>query len=420
MSWITGATNEDLKLGGLGPGFTRYSCDEFDRLSRQHNIMVLVGNGFDIQALHDYSRPTDSRYEPFYHYLKMRNFRSGNEILKCMEEALACHRQYGGYANWSDIENALSVALERNPGRIESVAEDLREIQTAFAQFLQMVAPSALLDEIGEDARRYSWGSSSLSEFLADIVDPEDFKALEFPKRVNHYDLFNFQFINFNYTTLLDNCIYLDQAQFDPLKHRTVDTSFLFKNDPRSHWAPGHPPDYGYSSYVVSNVVHPHGILSTPRSLLFGIDAPDNYKNRRNPLDRFSKPYWSQAHALFRNQFMQTDLFIIFGCSLGASDGWWWRNIVRSLRATKRQTYSQDHSVSPGEVVEERAELIIYRRQDADQHTVESVRDRFLDVASVGEEAGDRRELAERIRVIIYDDETPRTFLNTRSPESPG
>lgn len=414
MSWINGAESDDPKHGGFGSGFIRYSTDEFDRLTRQHNIMVMVGNGFDIQALHDYSQPTDSRYEPFYHYLKMRDFDSRNVILRQMEDELKLHRLNGGHTDWSDIETALSTALGQNPGQTDEVFRDLQAIQAAFAQFLQMVAPSTLLDEIGKDARERSWGHASLSEFLGDIVYPQDFTSMEFPQRVNHYNLFNYLFVNFNYTTLLDNYIHLDQHQFDPLKHRTVDTNFLFKNDPRSHWAPGKEPDYGYSGYVTSDVIHPHGVLSTPRSLLFGIDAADDYKNTRTPFDRFRKPYWSQAHALYRNQFTQADLFVIFGCSIGESDGWWWRNIVRSMRTTKRQTCNADHANSAGKVVEEHAELIIYRRQEENRHTVESVKRRFLAAASVAEDAEDRQDIANRIRVVIYDDETPRTFLNTR------
>lgn len=413
MSWINGAANEDPKQSGSGPGFTRYTTDEYNRLGRQHNIMVLVGNGFDIQALHDYSQPTDSRYEPFYHYLKMRDFDSSNVLFRHMEDELKLHQQYGGHSNWSDVEAAISTALEQNPGQADKVFGDLQAVQAAFAQFLQMVAPSSLLDEIGNHAREHAWGHASLSEFLRDIVDSHDFTSLEFPRRVNHYDLFNYLFVNFNYTTLLDNYIYLDQDQFDPLKHRTVDTNFLFKNDPRSHWMPEKEPDYGYSGYVTSDVVHPHGVLSTPRSLLFGIDADDDYKKTRTPSDHLKKPYWSQAHALYRNHFTQADLFIIFGCSLSESDGWWWRNVVRSLRTTKRQTYLGDHPSRAGELVEEQAELIIYRRQDNDQHTVDSIKDRFL-AAAVAEDADDRQTIADRIRVVIYDDQTPRTFLNTR------
>lgn len=414
MSWINGAASDDPKQGGFGPGFIRYTTDEFDQIGRQHNIMVLVGNGFDIQALHDYCQPIDSRYAPFYHYLKMRDFDSENVLFRHMEEELKLHQQYGGHSDWSDVEAAISTALEQSPGQAGKVFADLQAVQAAFAQFLQMVVPSSLLDNIGTDAREHKWSHASLSEFLRDIVNAQDFMSLEFPPRVNHYDLFNYLFVNFNYTTLLDNYIYLDQDQFDPLKHRTVDTNFLFKNDPRSHWRPGREPDYGYSGYVTSNVIHPHGILSTPRSLLFGIDADDNYKETRTNSDHLKKPYWSQAHALYRNHFTQADLFIIFGCSLGESDGWWWRNIVRALRTTKTQTYLADHLSRAGEVVEEHAELIIYRRQDNGQHTVDSVKNQFLAAAAVAEDAEDRQTIADRIHVVIYDDQTPRTFLNTR------
>lgn len=416
MSWIRGAGSNDPKQNGSGPGFTRYTTDEFDRLGRQHNIMVLVGNGFDIQALHDYSQPTDSRYEPFYHYLEMRNFDRTNLLFCHMTEQLELHRRCGGHSNWSDVESAIAASLKKNPPQPYKVFEDLQAVQAAFAQFLQMVAPSHLLDEIGNDAREHAWGHASLSEFLRDVSSKQDFEALDFPHRVNHHDLFNFLFVNFNYTTLLDNYIYLDQHQFDPLKHRTVDTNFIFKNDPRGFWRPGREPDLGYSGYVTSGVIHPHGVLSTPRSLLFGIDAEDDYKKTRTPTDYLKKPYWSQAHALYRNHFAQADLFIIFGCSLGESDGWWWRNILRALSTTKRQTCSANHAARPGEVVEELAELIIYRRQDSDQHTVESVKDQFLASAAVALEAEVRQAVSDRIHVIIYDDETPRTFLNTRRP----
>lgn len=419
MSWIKGAANDDPQQGGGGPGFTRYTTDEYDRLRRQHNIMVLVGNGFDIQLLKDYCQPTDSRYAPFYYYLKMRDFDPENVLFRHMEDELKLHQLHGGHSDWSNVEAAISHALEQRPGQADKVFADLQAVQAAFAQFLQMVAPSSLLDQIGTDARRHSWGHASLSNFLSDIGDAEDYKSLDFPQRVDHYSLFNYLFVNFNYTTLLDNYIYLDQDQFDPLKHRTVDTNFRFKDDPRSHRQPEKEPDLGYSGYVTSNIIHPHGILSTPRSLLFGIDAADDYKKTRTASDHLKKPYWSQAHALYRNHFTQADLFIIFGCSLGDSDGWWWRSIVRALRTEKAQTYLSEHPGKAGEVVKERAELIIYRRQENDQYTVDSVKDQFLGAAAVPEDAPDRQEILDRIHVVIYDDQTPRTFLNTRYPALP-
>ncbi|WP_269303662.1 AbiH family protein [Aeromicrobium sp. HA] len=408
----------DHAQNGSGPGFVRYTRSEFEKLRRQHNILALVGNGFDIQTLADYEHPIDSRYETFYYYLQMRGFNSRNLLLMQMNYELRLHQQFGGHDSWSDIE----AAVERNlkyphaPGRI---FDDLRAMQAEFAQFLQGVAPSTLLDQVGVDAAKNGLSLRSLAEFLGDVVDRDDFLTLDFPSRVSHYDLFNFQFVNFNYTTLLDNYIYLDQVQFDPLKHRTVDTNFTFRNDPRSYRKPGATPDEGYSGYVVSDVIHPHGVLSTPRSLLFGIDAPDDYKQQaRNDARRLEKPYWSQAHALYRNHFLQADLFVIFGCSLGQSDGWWWRNIVRGLRNTKSQTPTR--GANKGQTLEEFSELIIYRRQEDGRHSVDSVRDRFLDVAGVSAVDPDRQWLADRIHVVIYDDSTDRAFLNTRRQRDPG
>lgn len=415
MSWIRDAFIEDPRQNGAGPGFVRYTMREFSLLQRQHNIMVFVGNGFDIQVLHDYSQPIDSRYETFYHYLKMREFDSSNVLFQHMAAELQLHQQCGGHGNWSDIEAAISSTLANQGHGAGKIYNDLGSIQAEFARFLQGVVPSSLLDQVGRDAERNNWSLTSLSEFLADIEDPDEFQAMQFPASIGHHELFNFLFVNFNYTTLLDDYIHLDQKQFVPLKYNTVDTNFTFKNDPRSHWNPDGEPDLGYSGYVISDVIHPHGILSTPRSLLFGIDAEDDYKKSRSEVHRLKKPYWSQAHALYRNHFLQADLFIIFGCSMGDSDGWWWRNIVHGLRNTKKQTPSMSRGLwSEGDSVEEKAELIIYQRNSEGRYTVESTKNQFLRAAGVSSNGQDRKDLLDRIHVVHYEDTTPRAFLKTR------
>ena len=414
MSWFHGATIQNPMLNGSGPGFTRYTRNEFDKLRRQHNIMVLVGNGFDIQVLQDYNRHVDSRYETFYHYLKMRGFDPANVLVQHMDAELQLHQRTGGHGDWSDVEAALASTLASGAHAVDALLTDLRAIQAAFAQFLQMVAPSELLEQLGADAAECKWSHTSLAEFLADVTDRNAYLTMQFPKRVDHYDLFNFQFMNFNYTTLLDDYVYLDPKQFDPFRHSTVDTNFLFKNDPNTHLNPGGKVDYGYSTYLLTDVVHPHGILSTPRSVLFGIDAEDDYKKHRDPAHRLKKAYWSQAHALYRGCFAQTDLFIIFGCSLGESDGWWWRNIVECLRQPKHQSRSESQADGQSEILTEEAELIIYWWQRSGEHTAETVKDRFFKAAGLLDSDPDRHALADRVRVVLYDDATPRVFLNSR------
>lgn len=416
MSWFHGAKVHDPQLDGSGPGFTRYTRNEFDRLRRQHNILVLVGNGFDLQVMQDYGRPVDSRYETFFHHLKMRGFDPANVLVGHMDTERRLHEQHGGHDDWSDIEAAVAKTLAEGQHSAVDLLTDLRAIQAAFAQFLQMVAPSELLEKLGAEAAEQKSSHTSLAEFLADITDRDEYLKMRFPRRADHYGLFNFQFVNFNYTTLLDDYVYLDPKQFDPLEYSTVDTNFSFKNDPRVHRNPGGTVDGGYSSYVLTDVVHPHGILSTPRSLLFGVDAEDNYKEYRGEQHRLKKAYWSQAHALYRGHFAQADLFIIFGCSLGGSDGWWWRNIVRGLRQQKEQTLERTSKDAAAEVVHEQAELIIYWWNGSGRHTVDSVKDLFFAGAGVPAGDPDRQDLAERIHVVLYDAETPQTFLNTRRP----
>lgn len=109
---------------GLGPGFARYTTDEYDQLRQQHNIMVLAGSGFDVQLLHDYRQPTDSRYEPFYRYLKMRSFDTENVIFRHMEDELRLHQRDGGHSDWSNVEAAISTALQKSPRQADRVFAD--------------------------------------------------------------------------------------------------------------------------------------------------------------------------------------------------------------------------------------------------------------------------------------------------------
>lgn len=377
-------------MDGRGPGYVSYSRDTFTKLNKQHNIMVLVGNGFDIQVLREYGQPVDSRYSSFYYHLKMRDFDPSNRLLIHMEEALGDGRE-----NWSDIEAAVAEAVQQRRHLPQEIFVDLQAMQAQFAEFLQDVVPNRLLSDLGADAVANGWSIKSLSEFLRDIKDSETFKDMRFPSNAAaHYGLFNFLFVNFNYTTLLDNYVFLDQVQFDPRKWLTVDTNFSFKNDPSGHLHPSNATDAGQSGYVVTEVVHPHGVLSTPRSLLFGIDAEDDYDKRKNSDNHLKKPYWAQTNVRFRRHFTQTDLFIIFGCSLGESDGWWWRNIVQA-------------------VIDGDAEVIIYRRREVGL-TVQSVKDVFLKVAGFDHSSADQAELESNIHVIVYEDSDDRVFLSTR------
>ena len=65
-------------------GFRKFTSTEYEKLRTQHNIMALVGNGFDIQVSRKYLTKFSPRYDAFYRYLEDRDYGSTNLIVQQM------------------------------------------------------------------------------------------------------------------------------------------------------------------------------------------------------------------------------------------------------------------------------------------------------------------------------------------------
>lgn len=359
----------------------------------QHNIVAFVGNGFDLQVAKDYGMQIDTKFSSFYHYLKLRSFDEDNTIVRGMETLRSESDE-----NWSDVEEVVQQLLDTSAASPSDLRSSLQSLQSKFSEFLNLAVPTSILEKLGQDSMDEGLAISSLQEFLGDLKK-RSYENLEFPKRIYNYDLFNFLFVNFNYTPLLDDFIYLDQQQFDPLPYKTsgVDRNFKFHIDPLSggKWKDS------FSSYVVTETVHPHGYQSVPRSLLFGIDHPDSKLSNQDPILRLSKPFWAQNNIKYSAIFKDTELFIIFGCSLGKSDRWWWRSIAGSLQ--KGFEDGVGNHISP--------ELIIYWYDPSSRPvTPGKIREKFLNFAN----DFDSDKISQRIHVIVYNSDTRRKWLNTR------
>ncbi|GAA4765728.1 AbiH family protein [Citricoccus nitrophenolicus] len=365
----------------------------FGRARNQYNIMALVGNGFDIQALSGLGSLTDTRYESFYHFLKFRKFNPSNRILKQMESLRG-----SGAENWSDVENAIGQLHTVDRVSPDAIAADLKEVQREFANFLDQVATPDVLSRLGETAVAHELTIASFTEFLGDIGDADEYNRMKLPGRLNIGDVFNFKFVNFNYTALLDDFVYLDQDQYEPHPYESSDRNITFRPNPRGHTGSQESAEFRMVSYLVSDVVHPHGVQSTPRSLLFGVDEVNNRLARM-----LSKPYWAQNNLKYGDLFPATDLFIIFGCSLGDTDRWWWRAIVEGLRQNAE------------------ADLILYWRRgpnDADL-TATSLREKLASAAGYTGDTGVLELLEQKARIVLYDDAMERVWLNTNSTTQP-
>jgi hypothetical protein len=366
----------------------------FDGVGNQYNVMALVGNGFDIQVLSNLDAQTDTRYESFYYYLKYRKFNPDNCIFKEMQYLLE-----KGASNWSDVEYAISSLLSVRKVRPQVISDNLKQIQREFSSFLDQTVTPDVLASLGDAAVGSNRTILSFTEFLGDIKDPKEYNKMILPSRLNIGDLFNYRFINFNYTTLLDDFVYLDQVQFDPHPYKSSDRNITFHPDPRGLGSRERR-DFTMVGYLVSDVVHPHGIQYVPRSLLFGVDDMDNERRK------LSKPYWAQNEVKYGHLFPDTDLFIIFGCSLGRTDRWWWHAIIDGLK--KR----------------DEAELILYWRQERGVDKgflMESdFRKRFAEAAGYRADNSEVMNILDRkMRVVLYDDKMERAWLNTAADTLP-
>lgn len=380
-------------------GYRTFTTAEYSALRRQHNIMVLVGNGFDIQVTRRYESQFSPRYPAFYHYLLSRDFDSSNLVVQQMAAA-----RKDGQENWSDVEAAIGRLISRPGGGhpASAVYEATLAIQAAFSEYLELVAPPDLLARVGKDSAEGSLAVRSMAHFIGDLAKgSRTFGSFAFPEETDHYDLFNYLFVNFNYTPLLDDYVFRDAQQFQPQAHKYADRNFMFWPNPTGHPNAYGNQDTGWSSYVRSEVIHPHGQQPIPRSLLFGIDAPDDLAAGMHPHRRLMKPYWAMNRIEYGHLFADTRLFIIFGCSLSKTDGWWWRRVYEAL---KRQT---DDGASL-------TELIIYWwSPTANPVTREAVLDTFFTGVAGDLDEPERAGVEDRIQVVNYTDEDPPVFLAT-------
>lgn len=307
-----------------------------------HQVMVFVGNGFDISVLKKYGNGVTTSYPTFYSFYKYRYPENkDNSLILQMEKA-----RDEGKENWSDFEALLTEQLlnmnATNKEEIDKLNKDLGEIQKAFSRFLNEVVNSDTLEKISAATEQVPKGKKSLailsiSEFLGDLSEKQ-YTANKFQSKVDNNEKLNMVFINFNYTALLDNYVYLDKESFEPSPYNTSNNNLVFNSNPNNY--PGHVGFNDPFCCLTTELHHPHGYQDVPKSLLFGTEPINNkmklvsaYDSRR----MFIKSYWAQSELKYGKFFDESELFIIYGCSMGESDNWWWRKIYTRLKADEAE-----------------------------------------------------------------------------------
>lgn len=291
------------------------------------NILSLVGNGFDIQVLQHFNKSITTSYLDFYQYATNVGISRENPILLKMEEA---RLSTPDDTNWSDVEAAIGH-LDPRQFSFGAIQPHLLAIQRIFASFLNECVTPSLLSDLDELSAGSDLAIHTFAHLVEDVTKGSDLERIHSRIPGFHGSDFMHTIINFNYTDLLDNFVYLDSAQFDPRPHATSGSNFKYNNDPRGLLVGGEMAgaDNVQFCQLRTQVLHPHGRQSIPRSLLFGTGA---LLDSTAPEARMTKPFQAQYEKNYKSLLSKADMFIIFGSSLGESDSWWWDNITAAMR----------------------------------------------------------------------------------------
>ncbi len=334
------------------------------------NIIVFIGNGFDISVLNKYRNDgLLSTYSQFYDYLCCKNFNTKNLFFEKMKIDKEQEKE-----NWSDFESSI---YELQIGdSADDLQKDLYEIQKYFLLFLNEIVGTDILINLNDDSERNKWSTRTLSSFLTDLSE-EQYERIIFPSKAEHHKLFNYTLFNFNYTSIFDNYIFLDKYQHDPEKYPTSGNNFNFEINPNNYKSNHHKCNSETTCFckIVTNILHPHGCQAIPRSLLFGIENSSEKK--------LNKSYWGKHSLKYKNYLKNVDLFIIYGSSLGKSDSWWWREIYESI-------------------LEFGSELIIYYYIGEKSIEEDEIKELFIDACDLGNAID--KNVKNNIFVVIYDD----------------
>lgn len=369
-----------------------------------HQIMVIVGNGFDTSVLNKYGENITTSYDSFYRYFKYHYPNENDNIFIQQMEILKEKNK----SDWSDFEAIISMVLQEindnSTITVDKLSSDLSKLQLAFSRFLNEVVNNDIIKSLSEDTsnvpeHKNSLAYYSISEFLGDL-SREDYEKNKFKWRVYNHDSIEMLFFNFNYTSLLDNYVYLDKNVFDPVKYKSGN-NFQIQLNPKGYLGFDKPSE-GYSKAgkyhnnpycrLHTTLFHPHGFQNVPKSILFGTELGEEAR-LQDALKPFIKSYWAQCEVNYSKYFDDTSLFIIYGCSIGASDKWWWERIY--------------DKVSSGS-----AELIIYNYGSEERDVVI---DRFIE--SCGKSAKKSTRFKDNVYVINHGPDSGNNIVFLQLPE---
>ncbi len=268
------------------------------------NITFLIGNGFDIGV------GMKSRFRDFFPIYQALSLKKEARIKQLSEEIDE------NYDNWSDFEVALGeYTAHFNKETKQNFLDQLEDFEKEFIEYLNKQESCLSFHRTDEIC---SIMIPALQQFYsADILEPISNSQINKIFNAHRTEPHKYNFINFNYTTILEKCI-SEIPQKIVCKRKSGEKEIIDKID---------------------RVVHIHGKYETYP--IIGVNDVSQIVNKELANDtRFvQKLVKPTVNQLLRqgNDENSTDLIntstvlCVYGMSFGATDKKWWDLILRWL-----------------------------------------------------------------------------------------
>ena len=270
---------------------------------RDMNITFLIGNGFDLGL------GLKTRYTDFYHKY-CRNYLGDNSNITSFRMSLSRWKTKRGteVIDWSDFESAFGLHAAEIDNKKEYI-ERFEHFVSQFNEYLEKEETRVSYDNV-----------SGISQMMHNAVTtyfhvrPADRE--EILRRYNQdASERRYNFISFNYTKCLDNCV------------------SIFGESLKSN-----------SNRKIGELVHVHGYVE--ENMIVGVNdvsqiANPDFASDREIISEIVKPieneeartnYSRQAKSIID----KSAIICIYGMSLGETDSLWWNYIAEWLLKDKK------------------------------------------------------------------------------------
>ena len=265
------------------------------------NITYIIGNGFDLCL------GLNTRYSDFYDYYQ--NQPSPSEEVKLLKANIDRNKE-----NWADLELALGEYTPhfKDSDSANEVMKDLCDHLTEYLKLQSLLIPQSN-EKIKEEMLRCL---ANPNEFFLP-ADREQIRSYYSNSLLAHSKI---TILSLNYTPSIERI--LDYRDNQPISIDSNDS-----------WL-------GYGTEV-HPVLHPHHTLDVDDTILVGLNDDSQIVNQTLLGDETFKEYFikpvcnkmlsSGIETQCSNVINNSDLFVIFGSSLGATDKLWWQKIANRM-----------------------------------------------------------------------------------------